>query len=364
MAKSTVDDDAFVAMFQEKGARQTARSLGINERAVYRRRRRIEARRGEIPSGTDVHGTSTLYDADGNVVLNWVKRKHDNQERLLKETAEILKHDLPQLPRRKENKKYINHLMAVYPMGDPHCGMYSYAAETGQDFDLNIFERDLLGAMDHLVRSAPACDRAIIINLGDWFHADNLEGITTKSGNILDMDTRMSKVVRVGVNTLRRCIESALTKHRTVELINSIGNHDTMLSIVLSVMFMHIYEKEPRVIIHDQPTPRHYIQHGKVLIGTVHGDKTKDPLLPGIMAAERPELWGQTRHRYFYRGHHHHDDRKEYNGCIVEQFRTLAAHDAYAAGRGFLAGRDMKCIVHHKEYGEVSRQTCSIDMLK
>ena len=54
----------------------------------------------------------------------------------------------------------------------------------------------------------------------------------------------------------------------------------------------------------------------------------------------------------------------EFNGCQVEQFRTLAAGDAYAVSNGFLAGRDMKCIVMHSEYGEVGRNICSIDMLR
>jgi hypothetical protein len=54
----------------------------------------------------------------------------------------------------------------------------------------------------------------------------------------------------------------------------------------------------------------------------------------------------------------------EFNGCKVEQFRTLAPGDAYAVGSGYLSGRDMKLIVHHSEYGEVARTTCSIDMLR
>lgn len=134
--------------------------------------------------------------------------------------------------------------------------------------------------------------------------------------------------------------------------------------MALSIMLANIYENEPRVVVHDAPTRRHYLVHGKVLIGVTHGDQTKDSDLPGIMAAEKAEWWGQTRHRYFYRGHHHQDKLNEYPGCKVEQFRTLAAGDAYAVGHGFLSGRDMKLITHHAEYGEVGRITCSIDLLR
>ena len=153
-------------------------------------------------------------------------------------------------------------------------------------------------------------------------------------------------------------------KHEIVELVNAPGNHDEVFAHFLNVMFRALYENEPRVVIHDAPATRHYLTHGKCLIGVVHGHQTKDRDLPGIMATERPEEWGKTKHRVFFRGHHHHDNRVEYNGCIVEQMRTLAPGDAYAAGGGYLSGRDMKCIVMHSEFGEQMRLTCGIDVLR
>jgi hypothetical protein len=152
-------------------------------------------------------------------------------------------------------------------------------------------------------------------------------------------------------------------KHEIVELINAPGNHDETFAHFLNVLFRNLYANENRVIVHDAPTTRHYLQHGKCLIGVVHGHQTKDRDLPGIMATEKPEEWGATRHRVFFRGHHHHDNRVEYNGCIVEQMRTLA-RDAYAVGGGYLSGRDMKCIVMHSEFGEQMRLTCGIDVLR
>ena len=48
----------------------------------------------------------------------------------------------------------------------------------------------------------------------------------------------------------------------------------------------------------------------------------------------------------------------------MEQFRTLAPGDAWNVSHGFLSGQDMKLIVHHAEYGEVARSTCSVQMLR
>lgn len=321
-----------------------------------------------VPFGFSARGVSTLYDLQtGEAKIQWVKSSADQEARdeAVKEAIEAMCDDLPRLPKRKTKPKIDNdELMTVIPMGDPHFGMYSWAAETGENFDLEIARRDLCAAVDYLVSQSPPSKRCVLINLGDFFHCDNMKGQTSQSANNLDVDGRLSKVINIGVAALRQCIESALDRHETVEIINVIGNHDEVLSRALDVIFSNTYENEPRVIVHDQPTHRHYIQHGKVLIGTTHGDRTKDRDLPGIMATEKPVQWGETTHRYYYRGHHHHDTLEMFNGCTVEQFSTLAPNDAWHHAGGYLTGRNMKLIVHHKNYGEVARSVCSIDMLK
>ena len=322
---------------------------------------------GEVPDGFRMKGRSTLYRGNGSVAMEWVKTTADQerQHEMAREAVNAWMDDMPAYrPVTPGTHETNAALMSVIPFGDPHFGLYCWAEEVGADFNLDIAERDLCAAVEYLVANGPPSERCVIVNLGDFFHADNLAGITSRSGNVLDMDTRLPKIIRVGVRAMRHCIATALAKHKTVEVINAIGNHDDVLSLALSIMLANVYEAEPRIIIHDQPTRRHYIQHGKVLIGVTHGDQTKDRDLPGIMATERPSEWGEARHRYWYRGHHHHASLDEYPGCKVEQFRTLAPGDAYAVGHGYLSGRDMQLIVHHAEYGERARSTCSIDMLR
>jgi len=142
------------------------------------------------------------------------------------------------------------------------------------------------------------------------------------------------------------------------------GNHDEVLSLALAVMLSHIYENEPRVTVHDAPTKRHYIKHGQCLVGIIHGDKVKPSDLPLLMASEQSKDWGSTKFRYFYRGHQHHSNVIEQNGCLVETFRTLAPGDAWTVGQGYLSKRDMRAIILHEDYGEVSRVTASIDLLR
>jgi hypothetical protein len=312
-----------------------------------------------------VKGTRTLY-KDGEQVLQWVKtnKKHDDQLAVMRECITALTEDLPRVTSMPAPSDYASDKLAVYPMGDPHIGLLCWGEETGDRHNLDIGVAELCAAVNRLVNTAPSCEHALIINLGDYFHSDTMNNKTWRSGHDLDVDGRWLKVLRAGIKAMRTCIESSLEKHNQVTVINVVGNHDDHSSMFLSAALSNIYENEPRVTINDAPTATHYYRFGNSLIGTHHGDKIKADRLPLVMASERPKDWGDTKYRAWYTGHVHHDSAKEYNGCTVETFRTLAARDAYASSHGYLSLRDMKCIVHHIDYGEIERHTVSVPMLR
>jgi hypothetical protein len=125
-----------------------------------------------------------------------------------------------------------------------------------------------------------------------------------------------------------------------------------------------MYENEPRVTVETSPAVFSYIEFGKVLIGLHHGHTCKLDKLAGVMAADRPEAWGRTTHRYWYTGHVHHQSVNEYPGVSVETFNTLASKDAYATAGGWRARENMKAILLHREHGEVGRNTVNPAMLR
>jgi hypothetical protein len=374
--------DYIEAIIEHGSERKAAKALGVARGSVSKAMCAVKAKAARqgwspdhdmvktAPDGFHVKGTSTLYtngEGGTKIAAQWVKTSIDRerQAEMVREAVDAWCDEAKgAIKPIKPPKHTSDALMTVYPMGDPHFGMYAWAAECGDNFDLDIAERDLCAAIDYLVGQSPDSDRGVLINLGDFFHTDNMDGTTARSGHALDTDGRLQKMMHIGVRALRRCIHRMLEKHQSVEIINVPGNHDNVLALAMNVLFGNVYENEPRVTVHDAPTMRHYVEHGKCLVGAVHGHQTRDRDLPGIMATEKPEEWGRTRFRYFFRGHHHHDSREEFNGCIVEQFRTLAAGDAYAVGSGYLSGRDMKGIVLHKDYGETARFTCGIDLLR
>lgn len=369
-----VQQERIKAVIEHGGkVRDTQRALGVIHPAIFKTIelvRKAAAAKGvapandlnyPLPEGQVITGVSTLQRSPaGN--LQWVKTKVDAaaQLALMQEAINALVADVPRAEPKASYVLGYADMLAVYPLGDPHIGMQSWGEETGADWDLKIAEEKMLAVFDRLVMTAPPCKQAVIINLGDFFHADNIEAVTQRSGHKLDVDGRYAKMVRIGMRIMRRMIESALALHESVRIINSVGNHDDTGALFMNVALANIYENEPRVIVDQSPAPFHYVRFGKVLIGAHHGHTCKAPQLPGVMAADRAKDWGETEFRYWLTGHIHHDSKKEFPGVTVESFRTLAAKDAYAAWGGYRAGQDSKCLIFDKNFGEVERHTVCI----
>lgn len=352
-------------------AEAAARECGIPARTI--RDARIRAQQQDsgnvpvIPEGHRVLGVSTLVDGNGAVTGQWIKTKEEGADRIEQLIEAVEGIALPFKGASKPTRAPTatrSDLLTVYPMGDPHIGMLSWFEETGANFDLEIAEASLVAAVDRLVNLAPPTEEALIINLGDYFHSDNSTNRTLRSGNALDVDSRWPKILRVGIRTMKRCIDRALLRHKMVRVVCEIGNHDDHSAIFLALCLEQLYEREPRVTIDTSPARFHWHRFGKCLIGITHGDNVKPERLPGIMAATQARDWGETEHRYWYTGHVHHDTLKEYPGCTVETFRTLAARDAWHAGAGYVSGRDMKCDVLHRDHGRILRHTVGFNTLE
>jgi hypothetical protein len=241
--------------------------------------------------------------------------------------------------------------------------MLSWKEETGENQDVEIARRLIECAADRLIAGADNSRYCVIANLGDFFHFDNDDSRTKRSGNSLDVDGRWSKVVRVGVHALRYFIAKALTKHEHVTVINSIGNHDDQTSLMLALILEPYYENEPRVTIETSPSSFHYHRFGNNFLGFHHGHQTPMRELPQLMATDRRKEWGECEYCMWLTGHIHHES-KEYKGCLVESFRTLAAKDAWHTAEGYRALRDIQSITFHCRYGEVGRQRVSLKMMR
>jgi len=319
-----------------------------------------------VPAGFKIKGVSTYYNQEGKASGQWVKSSVDEErrEQLIKEMFSAMASEVPKLPPIGEPRERSNtDLLNVIPMGDPHIGLYAWAAESGDDFDTDEARRLTLGAVDRLMESAPNAETCIILPLGDVFHANDQSNVTPGHKHQLDVDTRFVKVLGIGIETYRHAIIRALEKHPKVVVRFVSGNHDPQAIWALAFTIQAFFSDNPRVTVDLSPSKFWFYQFGNVLIGSTHGDTVKHEALLGVMACDQAEAWGKTKHRYWYTGHVHHQSVKEFPGVICESFRTMAAKDAYASGHGYRAGRDMVCITQHRLHGEVERHRCDLGMV-
>jgi len=358
--------------------RAAARALGVNYGAVDKAIRFAKKKAAifgyspqhhmvqTVPEPYSVRGVSTYFNKEGKPAGQWVKSQLDSDKReaMIREAIKSLSADVKGLaPAVRTPVNTAEDLMVVYPLGDPHIGLLAWQKEVGEAFDLDIAKTLTLSAVDRLLQSAPDADIGIVLPLGDVFHADDQSNVTPGHKHQLDVDSRYVKILGVGIETYRHLILRALEKHKRVVVRFVQGNHDPHSVWALAFTIAAYFDKEPRVEVDLSPSKFWFYRFGQVLIGSTHGDTVKHDALLGIMASDRAQDWGETKHRYWYTGHVHHQSVREYPGVLCESFRTLAARDAWAAGHGYRAGRDMVAIVHHKLHGEVERHRVDIGMI-
>jgi len=380
--KTDADESLIRLKHQGCSNRECGNQLGVTERNIYRRLRKIKTRaehQGYAPEKDMVHsvpdsyrvkGVSTYYNQDGIPTGQWVKSENSKQD-LWNVALEEFKDGLsdmekadPIAPPEGSNKD----LMACYLIGDHHLGMVAWPPESSMQgdyeeaYDIGISVRLLQGAVDKLASTASNADVGVLINLGDMMHANNLKN-ETGSGTLLDVDGRAGKAIRSVGSLFKNIITKLLETHKEVWVINVRGNHDPDASLWINEMLTMYYENEPRVKVKENYSKWIWFEWGKNLVVTHHGDKIKPSRMHEAITRDLPEEWGRTRHRFCWMGHVHHKNAEEIGGVTVESWNVLPPNDAWHAGMGYGASRSMSCVLLHKKHGEHSRYKVGIDQL-
>ena len=369
---------AVQAVIKEGSFRKAAEAIGINNGTLgehIAKVRAYAASRGYapeygmnniVPSTHIVKKNSMMFRrGEDEPLINWVQAVTDPHQLkiIANEMGKAFFENNKPLPKIKPPKEVNENLLTCYVIADLHLGMYSWARETGEDYDCDIASSYLLKAMDRLALKTPPSRECLVAQLGDMLHMDDDSNSTRRSGNSLDVDTRYQRVAEVGFSLYRRAIDRALERHETVKVVNVPGNHDDVSGMWLGIALQGAYANNPRVIVDKSPGAYFYHRFGNNLIGMAHGHTCKMANLGDIMLADRPMDTGECEFRYWLTGHIHHEKVLETRTCRAESFRTLAAKDAWHSMSGYRSKRDMKAIVFHRDHGEEERYTVSVKEL-
>jgi hypothetical protein len=310
----------------------------------------------EVPQGHLIKGESALTDPDGRTIVRWVKTAQGPADGALipalrEAFAEWTGRAPPLLPVEEADRN----LLTIYPIADLHLGLYAWGAETGDDYDLKIAVDNALRSMAALVAQSRPSKRAILLGLGDYFHANDSKALTPKSGNRLDVDGRWQKVVRAGADLALGMIALVAAKHQQVDVVMLPGNHDVDAAPGLTVALSLYYAGQPSIRVWEKPAKCWFERFGKCLFGATHGDTMKPAQMAMVLAEDRPEDWGRTTHRHFFFGHIHHESAKEIGSVRCESFSSPAGKDAYASAAGYRSSRAFSAITYHALDGEIGR---------
>ena len=319
----------------------------------------------EVPAGQRVKGVSALVDAQGREVAKWVKTTVDAEQQaaVFAAAIEAMKEELPRIPPVVAPLSVNSDLLNQFVVTDSHFGMLAHREETGADYDLKLAEQLLLDWFAAAVAGAPQAHTAVLAQLGDLMHHDALESVTPAHRHVLDADSRLHKVVRVVIRTLRRVIDMLLQKHKHVHVVMASGNHDPASSVWVRELLATIYENEPRVTVDTSPMLYYAYKWGDTLLLYHHGHKRGINNVDATLAGMFREMFGASKYAFAHVGHLHSDEGRKSALMYVERHETLAAPDAYAAGGGWLSGRSAKVITYSRRFGEVGRSTLRPEMV-
>ena len=361
-------------LYDEVGTYAKAASILGKDRGNVRRSikaiHRNAAKRGyspdhqmihSVPEGFIAKGISTYYNQDGEVTGQWVKSASDRQrqvEILIERLEEGSSNFTPFMP-TEINHETDDNLLSLLTITDFHLGMYSWADETGDDWDVGIARDVFLNSIADMIAACPKSKVGILNQLGDFLHFDSLSAVTPASGHLLDADTRYGKLVDLSMEVMTEAVKILLNRFERVIVVQAEGNHDMAGSVWLRKHIKHMFVNEPRVEVMDVEFPYYAMLWGEIMLAFHHGHKKKMGHLQKLFSSEPRyrAIWGAAKHTYIHTGHMHHERVVEDAGSVVEQHPTLSGRDAYAARGGWISQRGAKVITYHKTDGETHRFT-------
>ena len=284
-----------------------------------------------------------------------------NETDILKTVSSFIENHSPHYPSIKRKIKLNNHLLVINP-ADIHIGKYANHLETGDGYNVEIACERVLEGLQGLIDKSKGfeVDRVLFCVGNDILHIDNVYNTTT-AGTNQDVDGKWWEHFEIALALYVKCVE-ILREIAPVDVIHSMSNHDYQSGFHLAHALKSWFRNDSEVTFDISVAHRKYYKYGKNLIGLEHGDGAKMANLPLTMAQERPLLWSETTHRYWYLHHLHHKvkhkwlDAKDFIGVTVEYMRSPSGTDSWHSRKGYVGvPRAVEGFLHQKDSGQVAR---------
>lgn len=321
-----------------------------------------------IPNSQTMKKASIYYSIDPETWETkprwyWIKAEQEwiNPEDIIQYCKETIK---PLKPVPLAYETTIPDCLTLYTLTDYHLGMMAWEEEGGMKWNLEIAEETFKKWLEYQMANSLPTDEAVFANIGDFLHFDGMLPVTPASKHVLDASNRYGEIVRVAIRCIKLAVETLQQKHKHITFIMAEGNHDEASSIWLREAFNVMYSNNDKVTFINDALPFYSLKFWDNGLYFHHGHKVKMQNIALTMADYFPELHGQTKNRFVFLWHYHHDKVQEGNGYKVMQLRTLAPNDAYSIRWGWKSQQDTKTFIFHKEHGLLQTITTPFNLLK
>jgi hypothetical protein len=290
-----------------------------------------------------------------------VRKTDEIRARLIvSDILDDVKNYSPKYPKINYPKKTGNMLYEI-DMPDIHFGRLTWDEESGNNYDIKIAEKMVVGVLSELLTYTNLFPiKRILLPIGNDFFNVNSKSNTTVGGTPQQEDTRWAKTFRRGwllaVQMIEMCSQVA-----PVDVVVIKGNHDEEKTFYLGETLFSWFRNNCNVTIDNKASSRKYYRYGANLLGFTHGSNEKLDKLASLMPTEVPDDWAKSKFREWHLGHKHKKyETNEENGVVIRLLRSLVPIDAWTYDMGFVgAQRAAESFVWDYEHGLRAQFTAS-----
>jgi len=310
----------------------------------------------------------TGFDNDRNPVTvtmyrtkAWLKkiRPQLNLKKIKEELIEDLRNISPKvskIKRERPDDRNDLHLLEISAF-DLHLGKIGIK---GDEYSLEIAEKRLLGAIDHLLYRAQGyyIDKILFIVGHDLLNSDKDWPVpsTTRGTPQFNSDYHID-MYRHARKLMIKAID-ILSEVADVHVMVIPGNHDRESVMHLGDTLQLYYENNKNVKVDNNECLMKALPYGNNLIISDHGDGPKTNDLPGIIAQRFKNLWSDTVYVEVHRGHYHTNKAtklqaiEELNGITVRNLSSMSATDYWHDSKGFIGNiKKAQAFIYSRQNG-------------
>ena len=310
----------------------------------------------------------TGFDNDRNPVTvtmyrtkAWLKKISPelNIKKIKQELIEDLRNLSPnvsKIKRERPSDRKDLHLLEISAF-DLHLGKIGIK---GDEYSLDIAEKRLLSAIDHLLYRAQGyyIDKILFIvgqdllnSDGDWPIPSTTKGTPQFNSNYhIDMYRSARKLMIKSIDILSEVAD--------VHVMVIPGNHDRESVMHLGDTLELYYDNNKNVKVDNSDCLMKALPYGNNLIVSDHGDGPKTNDLPGIISQRFKNLWSDVDYVEVHRGHYHTNKAtklqaiEELNGITVRNLSSMSATDYWHDSKGFIGNiKKAQAFIYSRQNG-------------